>query len=487
MVKKLNRIDIEKSISKDPMLRKALARDSFFWFFHIYLSDYISYKTAEFQKDMILIAEDTSIETAVIVAFRGSGKSTIMSLAYPIWAMIGAQEKKHIILLSQTQNLCGVMLNNIKDELEKNTQLIRDFGPFKRQSDQWSSNALIINKYNCRIAAVSCEESIRGIRYKEYRPDLIICDDVEDLSSVKTKEGRDKTFNWLTRDIIPAGDVNTKTIVIGNKLHEDGLMMRLKRTIEESTFKATYKEYPLLNGEGKCLWPQKFVTEKDISALKSKVATESAWQREFLLMVVQEEDAVIKSEWVKYYDDFPLDMSPRYIVTGIDLAISKEDWADYTAMVSAMVYGYREHLKIYILPHPVNERLDFPETVEKAKKLSTTLGNGSPTKLFIEEVAYQSAVPQELINQGYPAEGVKPHGQDKRARLTLTAPLIKNGNILFPKKGCEDLIRQLTCFGCERHEDLADAFSMLVLKISQDSKGPSGMTIWEWPSGGVEI
>ena len=131
--------------------------------------------------------------------------------------------------------------------------------------------------------------------------------------------------------------------------------------------------------------------------------------------------------------------------------------------------------------------MDFPETVGMIKEVSTTLGNGSLTKLIIEEVAYQSAVPQELIRQGYPAEGFKPHGQDKRARLSLTAYLIKNGTVLFPRKGCEELILQCTCFGYERYDDLADAFSMLILNIIQESSKGTNMVLWNMPIPGREI
>lgn len=72
---------------------------------------------------------------------------------------------------------------------------------------------------------------------------------------------------------------------------------------------------------------------------------------------------------------------------------------------------------------------------------------------------------------GLPAEPAKIYGQDKRARLTLTTHLIKNGNILFPAKGCEDLICQLTGFGYETHDDLADAFAILILKVMESSQG----------------
>jgi len=88
---------------------------------------------------------------------------------------------------------------------------------------------------------------------------------------------------------------------------------------------------------------------------------------------------------------------------------------------------------------------------------------------------YQKALIQELNRQGCHAEGVNP-GQDKRARLTLTTQLLENGNILFPRKGCEELVTQLTGFGYEKYDDLADAFSMLILSILKHNQKPPVIT-----------
>ena len=58
-----------------------------------------------------------------------------------------------------------------------------------------------------------------------------------------------------------------------------------------------------------------------------------------------------------------------------------------------------KNIKIYILPYIVNERLDFPETIEKAKWMSKFLGNGYRTLLFIEEVGYQKALIDALTKR----------------------------------------------------------------------------------------
>ncbi len=460
---------IEKMI-KDKDFRITLSKKSHYWFFHFYFGQYVTYRTANFQKRMFGITEDEKNNMAVIVAFRGSAKSTIFTLSYALWSILGKQNKKFVIILSQTQKQAKQHLMNLRTELEKNIILSRDLGPFREESDEWGGYSLVISNYGARISAASNEQSIRGIKHLQFRPDVIIADDVEDLNSVKNQEGRDKTYNWFKGDIIPAGNTNTKIIVIGNLLHEDSLLKRLQREIENNTLNGIYREFPLLNESGKPLWPDKFPNENEINKEKMKIGNEIAWQREYLLRIVSDTGRVIYPKWIHYYDNLPTESeSFMYAATGIDLAISERESACYTAMVSAKVYGRGENMKIYILPYPINERMDSPTTLKKVKEISEKLGNGQRTELFIEDVGYQRSLIQNLQNENYPAVGFPTLGQDKRARLATVAPAIENGVVLFPRQGAEILINQLIGFGIEKYNDLADAFVIIVSKSIENN------------------
>ena len=465
-----DRNKILKKVTSDPRARRELCYRSHWYFFKTYFAKYAKYPSAPFHREMFDITEDENTQQAVIVAFRGSAKSTIMSFSYPLWAILGRLNKKFVVISSQTQQQSKLILANIRHELETNTPLINDFGPFYEDAGEWSANSLVLPQFDCRITAVSSGESIRGIKHHENRPDLIICDDVEDLDSVKTREGRDKTYQWLNGEVIPAGDRNTKLIVIGNLLHEDSLVMRLKSEIEEGKLKAIYKVYPLLDGNDLPLWSGKFPTEKDIAELKQRTGSESAWQREYMLKIIPDQDQVVRKEWIHYYDSFP-DEGCKYIATGIDLAISLESSADFTAMVSGRVYGYLDKMKIFLLPNPVNERMDFPNAIERAKLVSISVGGGSRTRIAVEDVGYQRSFIQHLNTEGYTAESVKISGQEKRARLISITALIQSGSILFPKFGAEQLIQQLVGFGVEKHDDLADALVILAMHSMQNNKG----------------
>ncbi|MFH1667814.1 MAG: hypothetical protein ABH884_02205, partial [Candidatus Komeilibacteria bacterium] len=105
----------------------------------------------------------------------------------------------------------------------------------------------------------------------------------------------------------------------------------------------------------------------------------------------------------------------------------------------------------------------FPDAISEIKMYSEQLSEyGEPVEIIVEDVAYQKAFFQQLKKEGYPSKGMTTGGLDKRARLSYTTHLMKSGQILFPRHGVEDLITQLVGFGVEKHDDLVDAFTMLV-------------------------
>jgi predicted phage terminase large subunit-like protein len=468
--------DLFEALSKDRDARRAATRQSHLLFFHFYFAHYVKYETAPFQRELFQLSEREDIKNLFIVAFRGSAKSTLFTTSYPIWAILGEQQKKFVLILCQTQAQAKQHMMNLRRELEGNQLLKNDLGPFQEEHNEWGSSSLVFSKLGARITAVSTEQSIRGLRHNQYRPDLIIGDDLEDIASTKTREGRDKTYQWLTGEVIPAGDRNTRLVIIGNLLHEDSLLMRLKEDVDNGRINGIFKSYPLLDGKGAIAWPGKYPTMDDVDEEKSKAANEYAWQREYLLNIVPADDQAIYPEWIHYYDVIPAPIpvfdrftSHTEVRLGMDLAISKSNVADYTAIVPALFYEEKKGYRIYILPKIINRRLSFPETIDLCKVLDKTYTEerGKHPMFVIEDVAYQKALPQQLEEEGFQnVITTKPGSQDKRTRLILTANMIRDGKVLFPRTGAEQLIQQIVHFGVEKYDDLADAFVNVVRSLT---------------------
>lgn len=458
-----NRDEIARIIS-DRRVRVEATRESHLLFFAVYFSHYITHQTAAFQREMFGLSEREDLSLLVFEAFRGSAKSTIMTMSLPIWAVLGRQQKKFVLLLSQTQKQAKQHFMNVRREFEGNALLRRDLGPFRTEEDEWGS-ALVLPKYGAKITFASTEQSIRGIRHGPHRPDLIVCDDVEDTQSAKTKDGRDKIERWFTGEVVPCGTERTLIVVVGNLVHEDGLIARLRDRVRRHPKGRVAKRYPLVDRRGRCLWKTRYPTKSEVEELRARVGSEVAWQREYLLRIIPDEDRVIQRKWIQYYDGVPDFAGKEFVfgVTAIDLAISEKRYADKTAMVSAAVFRGRDGARrIYVLPRPINARMDFPKSLACAKDVAWAVIPGKRTELVVESVAFQMAYVQELKRQGFEVHPYDVRGRDKRTRLALTSAHVESGTVLFPREGSKELIDQLVNFGIEKHDDLADAFSMCV-------------------------
>ncbi len=457
---KLSDLDWEL-LRKQRSVRLKISGESFYWFFHLYFGHYIKYPTATFQKEIITMASDPAIEQLVLVAFRESGKSTIITTALPLWAVTGQLQKKYIVIVSQTQAQAQQHLSNIKMELESNDLIHKDFWPYDYDTNELGVTAINLPKFGARIIAVSREQGVRGLRHGPHRPDLIIADDVEDSRTVKNKESRDRNFAWFTGELLPLGGDSTKYLIVGNLLHEDSLLMRLKAGIERGERSGIYKEYPL-ERDGKALWPERFPDQDSIKRLERRIADRIRFEREYRLHLVPDDEQIITWDMIRYYDVLPelLRGESRQLVIGVDLAISEKDAADCTALITLDIRGSDDDMRFYVLPNPINTKIGFPEQLDLIKELNIQLKG---PKFFVESTAYQEALVQSAKRDTIDVTGVKP-SQDKRTRLNMIANKIQRGMILFPQHGCKDLLTQLVGFGIEKHDDLVDALTIAVIE-----------------------
>lgn len=466
------------SITVDQTVRVYLTKNSALYFATIYFSHYFSYDFAPFQYEMFQLIEDAECLFVVAITFRGSGKSTLFTTIAPLWSIMGIHQKKHVLIVCQTQEQARSHMASIKAELETNELLHTDLGPFKESVDTWNSMSLEFSRYGAKITAVSIDQSIRGIRHKQHRPDLIITDDIEDSSSVKTKEARKRIQELYSSEIAPLGDVNTKIIMIGNYLHPNSLLATLKESIDLGKLQGKNLFIPLVNDEHQIAWPQKFPSFESINQLQERVADHRIWMQEYLLKIVPDDDQLITYEDICWYDTIPTGWEPhfQFRAAGIDLAISKDSKADYTAVVSGTVYRINDKYHVFIDRSPTNKRLNFRETIDFVQSFNNSFPG---THLFIESTGYQRSLVQQLNKEGIDAHEVQIGGLSKQERLALTTNWISKGYVHFPKGSSTDLVNQIVNFGSELHDDLADAFSLLIIQImecARNNSTPIGVT-----------
>lgn len=468
------------ALFRDARMRRPLVRASHQYFFLAYFGHYMQCPAAPLHQELFTLTQ-TLPPLSVILAFRGSAKSTIMTLSLPIWSVVGAPQKKFILIIARTQEQARTFMRHIREELERNDLLRQDLGPFRMEEDEWRNLVLVIPKYEAKIMAVSVEQSVRGLRHGPHRPDLIICDDIEDLQSVKTKDGRDNIYDFLKRDLLPAGSSKTQTVIVGNLLHEDCVLMRLIREIDAGKLRGTHRRYPLIDDAGNCLWPGKYPTKEHLEAEQQRIGNDSVWLQEYLLRIVSSTLRVVQPEWIRYYAELPTGAITAAI--GIDLAFSEKTSADYTAMVIGKAYWINGRLRVYILPHPYHARVTALEALEAAKTAARVHKVNEEEATLLVENVHQDLFISLLQEDGFYVKEFRPI-QDKRTRLMQVTPFLQAGQVFFPRTGCEDLINELLNFGLERHDDLADAFGMLLTHLIDDYGQEPQSTYLIRPDGG---
>jgi len=176
------------------------------WFAQYYLSHHFPLPSCDMHKDMhsiMLGLEHGAINKPVIfIAPREHAKTTNFSFLFPLHALC-FNKFWHIGLLADIADQAKDHLANIKIELEENERLINDFGQFRDLHKLWSTSRIQTSKGHM-VFARGVRGKIRGKKFKQRRPDLLILDDIENLESTQSELQVQRLYQWVTQSAINA-------------------------------------------------------------------------------------------------------------------------------------------------------------------------------------------------------------------------------------------------------------------------------------------
>ena len=219
-------------------LRKELAAFDMSYFGRAYLPHYFIRKSPHFHEELdeiwsrgVMKGRNPLKEAKVIsrlkgsrqvvAAPRGHAKSTNFTFKDSLHAILYAY-KHYILILSDSSEQAEGFLDDIKTELEDNANIIMDFGSLK--GDKAWRTGVILTKTDIKAEAIGSGKKVRGRRHRNWRPDLIVLDDIENDENVNTPEQRRKLKNWFDKAVSKAGDTYTDIMYIGTILHYDSLL-----------------------------------------------------------------------------------------------------------------------------------------------------------------------------------------------------------------------------------------------------------------------
>ncbi len=264
------------------------------------------------------------------VAPRDHAKSTALTYDY-ILAELCFRSSDYCILIGSTEPKASEQLSNLSEELRENTDLRNEFGIAEFEVDQ--KTEIIVrctDGHRFRLLARGAEQKIRGAMWKGKRPNLIVCDDMEDDEQVESTVRRKKFRDWFFRAAVQALSVSGKIRVHGTILHEDALLVHLSRN--PSWKFLFYKAHESYSDFTNILWPEKWSAER-LRARQQEFESSgdaAGYSQEFLNNPLGHADSYLKRDQFIEMTEDDFKREKRYII-GSDLAVSKADKANRTS------------------------------------------------------------------------------------------------------------------------------------------------------------
>ncbi len=170
-----------------------------------------------------------------VAAPRGEAKSTFVSLFFVLWAALTGR-KHYVLIIADALEQATSLLDALKDELEFNEALKRDFPEAAGKGPVWNTGT-VVTRGNVKMQALGAGKRMRGLRHGPHRPDLVILDDLENDENVDKPEQRDKLQSWLQKTVLNLGaaDGSMDVVYVGTLLHYDSV---LARTLRKPLWKA---------------------------------------------------------------------------------------------------------------------------------------------------------------------------------------------------------------------------------------------------------
>lgn len=492
-------------------LRRKLGAIDMEFFGRAYFPHYFSRPSPEFHRELDAIWQQgvlkgryplTPADTKAIsrlpgvrravAAPRGHAKSTNLTFKGTMHSTLYGY-KHYPIIISDSSEQAEGFLDNIRVEFEENTAILEDFGPLA--GSVWRSNVLV-TKTNIKIEAIGSGKKIRGRKHRNWRPDLIILDDVENDENVRTPEQRKKLKDWFDKAVSKSGDDYTDIVYIGTLLHYDSL---LAKTLTNPAYRSIKYKAVIQFSQADDLWQQWESIFTDLAnddreadalaffqAHKAAMleGTQVLWEEklsyyDLMVMRVSEgeasfnseeqnepinpDDCLFMEEWFEYYNEAEINFrDPVFDFFGfIDPSLGKTKRSDFSAIVT--LAKHRSSGYMYVVDADIERRHPdriIADVLAKERWLRASFGHGY-RKLGAETNQFQWFLKEELAKASakaglyLPIEEVQ-QTSDKVMRIQTLQPDVKNKYIKFNRRH-KRLLEQLTQFPMGAHDDGPDA------------------------------
>lgn len=225
--------------------------------------------------------------------------------------------------------------------------------------------------------------------------------------------------------------------------------------------------------KGDFLWPERF---GDYSSLRYQVG-ESIYQTQYLQKPIASDKTIIKPSMIEERDktEVPDIHDADVVYASHDFPVKDKDTSDYLGSVLA----YRVNSTLYV-SDCLEKRMAFVKSVEYVRQLDEVYPGCIQV---IEDKANGSPILQQLQDEVAGMQPYQPGTASKFQRLESASLYMISHNVVFVKNvwnkllnrwelsdAMQNLKKRLLDFPFVEHDDITDAFSMLVLFVFMDRR-----------------
>lgn len=249
-----------------------------------YFSEYFTHKIPTFHAEMYQDLKDLAaglFKYLVWAMYRDSAKSSlggVMDAVYDI-----CYGKKHYINFdAEDKANAEQALFDITVALQTNEKIIHDFGALyngqvSEDQKKMKRIAKFITENDIMVEAFSIYQSVRGRRYKQYRPDSVTIDDFENNITKKSIVKTEATISHI-KEILGGLPADATVKFLCNYISDSGSVQYVLDLAKDNPDFRVRMKGGIENGE--IVWKDKFVlTDEEAREANSQIEDRKKWKK----------------------------------------------------------------------------------------------------------------------------------------------------------------------------------------------------------------
>ena len=470
---------------KEKPFRKAYFERDFYKYCNYYFNEYYSFNTPDCLLKYYKALE--SWKNVYFKWFRWSAKTTIAQMF--VNYCIAYKKRRNIMRYSQTIDSAEENLTYVANSFIWDTdwweRFIRDFGNlyYPEFAIKWWQKKIkrldkFVTENECYVRAMSLWTSPRWKNYTasdwKFRPDLLIFDDVDTVSSCQTRNKIDKSFEFMLNEVLWWTTWSTQLIFLWNTIYDDWLVPRFEEHIKNDknreiiilpiydNWKIVWDRFVETDEEADKL--NKWITDSNkkytsLETEKRRLWSISFWQN-YLLVPYSKWWNIITRDMIRY-DNNCINYWFDRIQIWVDPAISEKEWADRFA-ITVSWFDWKKKYVLESIWLEWNEK-----NIKKAWYVVKSLYDKYRADMVIvETVAYQ-AVLKTIFSDMWMAVTETKTSRDKVTRLLEKQSLFEDWLVYFYPDKTRELVDELLQMPNWEHDDYVDSMLFSLMDTKQ--------------------